>query len=111
MQSIWFALIGVLAGLIGLLYAKGFYGMADLFDRLPWPRWVTPALGGLLVGAIGIAIPEVLGTGYGWIQTSLGQGLLSIPLWIVLIVPFARIVATGLSIGSGGSGGSSGRAW
>ena len=104
-QLIWFALIGVLAGLIGLLYAKGFYGMADLFDRLPWPRWVNPALGGLVVGAIGIAIPEVLGTGYGWIQTSLGQGLLSIPLWIVLIVPFARILATGLSIGSGGSGG------
>ena len=104
-QLIWFALIGVLAGLIGLLYAKGFYGMADLFDRLPWPRWVNPALGGLVVGAIGIAIPEVLGTGYGWIQTCLGQGLLSIPLWIVLIVPFARILATGLSIGSGGSGG------
>ncbi len=104
-QLIWFAFIGVLAGLIGLLYAKGFYGMADLFDRLPWPRWVNPALGGLVVGAIGIAIPEVLGTGYGWIQTSLGPGLLSIPLWIVLIVPFARILATGLSIGSGGSGG------
>ena len=110
-QLIWFALIGVLAGLIGLLYAKGFYGMADLFDRLPWPRWVSPALGGLVVGAIGIAIPEVLGTGYGWIQTCLGQGLLSIPLWIVLIVPFARILATGLSIGSGGSGGSSDLAW
>ena len=73
--------------------------------RMPLPRWVNPALGGLLVGAIGIAIPEVIGTGYGWVQTSLGPGLLSIPLWIVLIVPFARIVATGLSIGSGGSGG------
>jgi CIC family chloride channel protein len=79
--------------------------MADLFDRLPWPRWVNPAIGGVLVGTIGIAIPEVLGTGYGWIQDSLGHGLLSIPLWIVLILPLARIVATGLSIGSGGSGG------
>ena len=104
-QLIWFALIGMLAGLVGLLYAKGFYGMADLFDRLPWPGWVNPAIGGVLVGTIGIAIPEVLGTGYGWIQDSLGHGLLSIPLWIVLILPVARIVATGLSIGSGGSGG------
>ena len=94
-----------LAGLVGLLYAKGFYGMADLFRRSHLPRWVNPAIGGLLVGAIGIAIPEVIGTGYGWVQTSLGPGLLSIPLWIVLIVPFARIFATGLSIGSGGSGG------
>ena len=104
-QLVWFALIGILAGLVGLLYAKGFYGLADLFHRSPLPRWVNPAIGGLLVGAIGIAIPEVIGTGYGWVQTSLGPGLLSIPLWIVLLVPFARILATGLSIGSGGSGG------
>jgi CIC family chloride channel protein len=104
-QLIWFALIGVLAGLIGLLYAKSFYGLVDLFHRSPLPRWANPAIGGVLVGAIGIAIPEVIGTGYGWVQTSLGHGLLSIPLWIVLLLPFARIVATGLSIGSGGSGG------
>jgi H+/Cl- antiporter ClcA/predicted transcriptional regulator len=102
----WFALIGVLGGLIGLLYAKGFYGIAQVSAGIPkLPKWVKPAIGGLMVGAIGIAIPEVLGTGYGWIQKSLGPQLLGIPLWIVLIVPFARIVATGLSIGSGGSGG------
>jgi chloride channel protein, CIC family len=47
----------------------------------------------------------VLGTGYGWIQHALGPTLSSMPLWIVLILPFARILATGLSIGSGGSGG------
>ena len=102
----WFALIGVLGGLIGLLYAKGFYGIARISAAVPrLPKWVKPAIGGLMVGAIGIAIPEVLGTGYGWIQKSLGPELLGIPLWIVLIVPVARIVATGLSIGSGGSGG------
>jgi len=104
-QLIWFALIGVLAGLVGLLYAKSFYGLVELFHRSPLPRWVNPAIGGLLVGAIGIAIPEVIGTGYGWVQTSLGHGLLTIPVWIVLLLPFARIFATGLSIGSGGSGG------
>ena len=104
-QLLWFGLIGILGGLIGLLYAKGFYGIADLFARLPIPRWVRPALGGLMVGCIALAIPEVLGTGYGWIQEGLGQQLLHIPLWIVLLLPFARIVTTGLSIGSGGSGG------
>ncbi len=104
-QILWFALIGVLGGSIGLLYAKGFYGIAALFARLPLPRWVKPAIGGVLVGSIALIIPEVLGTGYGWIQQSLGHQLLALPLWIVLILPFARIVATGLSIGSGGSGG------
>ncbi len=102
---VWFAIIGVLGGLIGLLYAKGFYGIAAVFGRLPLPRWVRPAIGGLIVGCIALAIPEVLGTGYGWIQQSLGRQLLQIPLWIVLILPFARIASTGLSIGSGGSGG------
>jgi H+/Cl- antiporter ClcA/K+/H+ antiporter YhaU regulatory subunit KhtT len=102
---IWFALIGVLGGLIGLLYAKSFYGMAAYFSRLAIPRWVRPAIGGLIVGAIALAIPEVLGTGYGWIQVGLGAQLLHIPLWIVLVLPFARIATTGLSIGSGGSGG------
>ncbi len=105
-QLLWFALIGLLAGLIGLLYAKGFYGLSDLFKRAPWPRWIGPAVGGLMVGAIAIAIPQVIGTGYGWVQQCLTHNALeSIPLWIVLIVPLARILATGLSIGSGGSGG------
>ena len=102
---VWFALIGVLGGLIGLLYAKGFYGISDLFGHLALPRWVKPAIGGVIVGSIALAIPEVLGTGYGWIQQGLGRQLLTLPLWIVLVLPFARILATGLSIGSGGSGG------
>ncbi len=101
----WFALIGVLGGLIGLLYAKGFYGIADLFARIPCPRWVKPAIGGVLVGLMALGVPEVLGTGYGWVQQGLGRQLLTLPLWIVLVLPFARILATGLSIGSGGSGG------
>jgi CIC family chloride channel protein len=101
----WFGIIGILGGLVGLLYAKSFYGMAAFFSRLSIPRWVRPAIGGLIVGCIGLAIPEVLGTGYGWIQVGLGAQLLHIPLWIVLILPFARIATTGLSIGSGGSGG------
>ena len=101
----WFALIGVLGGLIGLVYAKGFYGISDLFGRLALPKWIKPAIGGVIVGLMALAIPKVLGTGYGWIQQGLGHHLLTLPLWIVLVLPFARILATGLSIGSGGSGG------
>jgi CIC family chloride channel protein len=104
-QLIWFGIIGILGGCIGLLYAKGFYGIAAGFSRIAIPRWARPAIGGLIVGCIALAIPEVLGTGYGWIQQGLGVQLLHIPLWIILLLPFARIVTTGLSIGSGGSGG------
>jgi CIC family chloride channel protein len=104
-QLIWFALIGIISGLIGLLYAKGFYGIAAAFAHSPVPRWANPVIGAVIVGAAGIVIPEVLGTGYGWIQQALGPQLSTLPLWIVHVLPFARIIATGLSIGSGGSGG------
>jgi H+/Cl- antiporter ClcA len=104
-QLAWFVVIGVACGLVGVAYAKGFYGGVELFRRLPVPRAVKPALGGLIVGAIALAMPQVLGTGYGWIQRGLGRSLLSIPLWIVLLLPLARILCTTLSIGSGGSGG------
>lgn len=105
LRLVWYGLIGVVAGLVGLAYAKGFYGMAELFGRLPVPRAVKPAIGGLLVGLIALGVPEVLGTGYGWVQQALGDQLRSIPLWVVLLLPLLRILATSLSIGSGGSGG------
>ncbi len=102
----WFALLGILCGVVGLLYAKGFYGIAALFSRLSLPHSLRTAIGGLLVGLIGLALPETLGTGYGFVQRVLtAHGVLGLPLWAVLVVPFVRIIATGLSIGSGGSGG------
>jgi CIC family chloride channel protein len=104
-QLLYYILIGLLCGLIGLLYARGFYGLTHRFHTLPLPRWIKPAIGGLCVGLIGLVLPEALGMGYGWVQVSMGPGLLAIPLWVVLLLPFAKILTTGLSIGSGGSGG------
>jgi CIC family chloride channel protein len=104
-QIPWLALIGLLAGGIGLLYSQGFYGMVALRHRLRVSPRLAPALGGLAVGLIALALPEVLGTGYGWVQKSLSGQLLATPLYIILALPLARIAATALSIGMGGSGG------
>jgi len=104
-QLLWFAVIGLLAGGIGLLYSKAFYGMAALSARLPFSRKLRPAVGAALVGLLALWLPEVLGTGYGWVQEGLSDQLLHTPLYIVLLLPFARIAATALSIGTGGSGG------
>jgi CIC family chloride channel protein len=104
-QLLYYVLLGLLCGLIGLLYARGFYGLTHQFHRLPLPRWIKPAIGGLFVGLIGLVLPEALGMGYGWLQVSMGPGLLAIPLWVFLLLPFAKILTTGFSIGSGGSGG------
>ncbi len=104
-QLLYYVVLGLLCGLIGWLYANGFYGITHVFHRLPIPRWIKPGIGGLLVGLIGLILPQALGMGYGWVQVSMGPGLLSLPLWVILLLPFAKILTTGLSIGSGGSGG------
>jgi chloride channel protein, CIC family len=106
MQLIWFVVLGIVAAGVGLLYAKTFYGTVGLTARLPGNKVIKPAIGGLLVGLMALAIPQVLSSGYGWAQKAgAADTLMAIPLWIVLILPVAKIVATSLSIGSGGSGG------
>lgn len=104
-QLLYYGILGVLCGVGGILYKECFYGTVRIFHRIPIKRWLKPALGGLLVGLIGLVLPGALHTGYGWVQVSMGKGLLAMPIWIVLLLPVAKIISTSLSIGSGGSGG------
>ena len=105
-QLPFYAVIGIAAGAAGLLYAKVFYGAVDGFRRLVLPMWLKPAIAGVFVGLLGLLIPGVLGTGYGWLQRAMtAPGLESMALWMILALPLAKIVATSLTIGSGGSGG------
>lgn len=102
---IYYAALGLICGIVGVLYAESFYGTERIFHRLSMPNWLKPALGGLSVGLIGLKVHGALHTGYGWVQIGMTDQLLTLPLWIVLVLPFAKIAATSLSIGSGGSGG------
>jgi chloride channel protein, CIC family len=103
---LWFVVLGVVAAAVGYLYARIFYATEALTTRLRGGPVLMPTVGGLLVGLLGLAIPQILASGYGWVQLATTKaGLLTIPLWIVLVLPIAKIVATSLSIGTGGSGG------
>ncbi len=105
-QLVYYALIGLAAGIVGRLYIGGFYGATRWFAGWRLPREVRPAIAGFLVGCMGVVMPGVLGTGYGWVQAGLDRTtLLGLPVLVVLALPFAKILATSLSIGSGGSGG------
>jgi chloride channel protein, CIC family len=105
-QLVWYAALGVLAGAVGVLYVRSFYGLTDFFRSWHIPPALKTALAGVLVGILGIALPGALGTGYGWLQGGLDrQVLMTLPLAVVILLPFAKILATSLSIGSGGSGG------
>jgi CIC family chloride channel protein len=111
-QLVYYVIIGLVAGLVGRLYIGTFYRTTRWFDRWRLPREVRPAIAGFAVGCLGIIVPGALGTGYGWVQASLDRtSLLALPFAMVLVLPFAKIVATSLSIGSGGSGGIFARAW
>jgi chloride channel protein, CIC family len=98
--------LGVVAAGVGYLYARIFYGTVTLTARLPGGPVLKPTIGGLLVGLLTLAIPQILSSGYGWVHLATSKpALMAIPLWIVLMLPIAKIVATSLSIGTGGSGG------
>lgn len=104
----WFLLIGIVSAAIGYLYARIFYGTVALSHRISIPGGsvLKPAVGGLLVGLLALLIPQILSSGYGWVQLAADRDtLMAIPLWIVIILPIAKIIATSLSIGTGGSGG------
>ena len=104
-QLLYYAVLGIAAGLFGRAYSRGFYGAVHLKHHLPVPDMFKPAIAGLAVGLIGLAFPAVLATGYGWLQRGMQNGIPDMALWMVLALPLVKILATSLSIGSGGSGG------
>jgi len=93
---------GVVAGLVGVAFIRTLGGAEDLFDRIAIPEWLKAGLGGLAVGAIGIGLPQVFGVGYGTITQALEGTLPALLLGGLLV---AKIMATSITLGSGGSGG------
>jgi len=72
--------------------------------RFSLPFWMRPFLGGCLVGLIGLVLPEVLGEGYHFIEEMV-KGTFTQGLLLVTVLMLAKIVATSLTLGWGGSGG------
>ncbi len=102
---VWYAALGLLAGLGGIAYARVFYGVRDLFHNIRIPPHVKPAIGGLGVGLIALAFPQVLSMGYGWVQLAIDGNTAELAVGTMIALVALKILATSLSIGSGGSGG------
>jgi CIC family chloride channel protein len=97
-----YAVLGVAAGLVGVVLPEVFYRVRDLFRWLPVPVWSKPTVGGLALGLLALCLPQVLGGGYGWIQLAM-DGHLALHLMLLLI--FAKMAAMSFTVSSGGSGG------
>jgi CIC family chloride channel protein len=114
MVSYWevlsYAALGIAAALAATLFIRVLYKMEDLFDAWHIPEFIKPAIGGLGIGLIGLYSYDLFGVGYGnvfWVSTmSVDQALLGeIALSSLAILLVLKIVATSLTLGSGGSGG------
>ncbi len=102
-ELIPYSLFGILCAAVGWVYVKFFYGMRDFFfRRLPVPKILRPAVGGLMLGGIIFFFPQVMSGGYGWVQMAMeGKIFWGLMLWLA----FCKIAATTCTISSGGSGG------
>lgn len=97
-----YAALGIVAGIIGAIEPPIFYGIRDLFRSLKIPNHIKPAIGGLLMGLMALYIPEIISTGYGWVQKAMTGGYVG---WSLIFLALAKILAMSLTISSGGSGG------
>jgi CIC family chloride channel protein len=116
--SLWefafYPILGVLAALVGVAFVRLLYWTEDIFEK--WkgvPEWLQPMVGGILLGGIALAYPSITGitwgrmpqifnVGYGVIESALTNQL---TLKVTLILLVLKMIATSLTLGSGGSGG------
>ncbi|MDF1526486.1 MAG: chloride channel protein [bacterium] len=101
-EFLFYPVLGVIVGFVSLLFILTVNKSEDLFDALKMPEYLKPALGGLMLGCLLIVWPNVFGVGYGSINLSLTNQL---PFIILLTLVFVKILATSITVGSGGSGG------
>jgi chloride channel protein, CIC family len=98
------ALLAVVAGLIGLLFKTILYKIEDLWD-VAWkdrPEWARPAVGGIALGLVLLALPQMYGVGYPVMYKALAGNY---ALWFLLVLAAGKIIACSTTLGIGGSGG------
>jgi CIC family chloride channel protein len=106
MESPWevppYLALGFLAGLAAVLFQFALERMYRIWDRARLPDLVRTPLGGLCLGILALGWPWVLGNGYETINMVLAGQLV---IGLLAILFFAKILATTITLASGGSGG------
>jgi CIC family chloride channel protein len=98
------AVLAVVAAFVGVAFKTVLYKIEDLGDAL-WggrPEWARPAVGGVLLGLILLAVPQLYGVGYPVMYKATAGGY---ALWFLIVLTFGKMLATSVSLGIGGSGG------
>ncbi len=103
LELLLYAGLGVLATGVGLGFVRVLYSGEDIADRL-WkgPEWLRPAVGGVLLGLLLLAVPEMYGVGYPVLQNAVSGHYVILVLLGLLV---AKVLATSTTMWIGGSGG------
>jgi CIC family chloride channel protein len=101
-----FACLGlaVLSAAASILLTRMLRSMHTVSHKVSAPVWIRAAMGGCVVGVIGLFLPVVLGEGYHTVEILI-EGQYGQVLAVVALASFAKIAATALTLGWGGSGG------
>jgi chloride channel protein, CIC family len=98
-----YAVLGLVTALAGVAFTRVLYGIEDLFDWLwRWSEAWRPAAGGVLLGLVLLALPEMYGVGYPVLERAVTAHYVA---WFLLVLFAAKVATTSLTIGIGGSGG------
>ncbi len=98
-----YVVLGIIGGLVSLLFTKALLGLRAAFLRMPRAsRILQPAMGGVAIGALLLVVPEIKGVGYEHVDQALNGGLL---FSTMLTLCFVKLGATVLSYSSGNAGG------
>ena len=98
-----FALLGIFAGLLGVVFNRSLLGTMNLFARVKG-RWslVVVAGVGAMVGFAGWFSPMIVGGGHSLAETALAGNLV---LWVIPILFVIRFLMTISSYATGAAGG------
>lgn len=99
----FYFLLGAVSGIISFLFIKVLYFSEEYFDeKFNFPEYLKPVIGGLAIGLMALVFPQVMGIGYDSINAALHGDMI---WYLALGLVFLKILATSLTLGSGGSGG------
>ena len=97
-----YSIMALITGLIAVFHIRFFYFIRDKYRTLPIHPQLKPLTGAFIIGCIGMVYPQIMGNGYQFIE-SVSNSHGTLPLLLALI--FLKIIATAITLGSGGAGG------
>jgi len=97
-----YAIMAVSMGIMAVFHIRLFYFVRDKYQAWNIHPQLKPITGALVIGIIGMAFPQVMGDRYDFVEDVLhGEGI----AWILFALIFLKILATAITLGSGGAGG------